>query len=71
VFGLALSAFLTPAFSDLDIPPSLGVVVVGLGVLLRDLLLAVLGALLGAIAWPRSSRSGTSPSKRPSTCSDA
>jgi hypothetical protein len=56
VFGLALSAFLTPAFSNLDILPSLGVVVVGRGVLLRDLLLALLGPLLGAIAWPRSLR---------------
>ena len=58
VFGLALSAFLAPPFSGLDILPSLGVVVIGLGVLLRDLLLALLGALLGAIAWPRSLRSG-------------
>jgi hypothetical protein len=49
VFGLALSAFLAPPFSGLDTLPSLGVVVIGLGVLLRDLLLALLGALLGAI----------------------
>jgi hypothetical protein len=49
VVGFALSAFLAPPFSGLDTLPSLGVVVVGLGVLLRDLLLAVLGALLGAI----------------------
>ena len=49
VFGLTLSAFLAPPFSGLDTLPSLGVVVIGLGVLLRDLLLALLGALLGAI----------------------
>jgi hypothetical protein len=49
VFGLAPSAFLAPPFSGLDTLPSLGVVVIGLGVLLRDLLLALLGALLGAI----------------------
>ena len=49
VFGLALSAFLAPPFSGLHTLPSLGVVVIGLGVLLRDLLLAVLDALLGAI----------------------
>jgi hypothetical protein len=49
VFGLTLSAFLAPPFSGLDTLPSLGVVVLGLGVLLRDLVLAVLGALLGAI----------------------
>jgi hypothetical protein len=49
VFGLTLSAFLAPPFSGLDTLPSLGVVVIGLGVLLRDLLLALFGALLGAI----------------------
>ena len=49
VFGLTLSAFLAPPFSGLDTLPSLGVVVIGLGVLMRDLLLALLGALLGAI----------------------
>jgi hypothetical protein len=49
VFGLTLSAFLAPPFSGLDTLPSLGVVVLGLGVLMRDLLLALLGALLGAI----------------------
>jgi hypothetical protein len=37
------------AFLGLDTLPSLGVVVIGLGVLTRDLLLALLGALLGAI----------------------
>jgi hypothetical protein len=40
VFGLALSAFLASPFVGLDTLPSLGVVVIGLGVLLRDLLLA-------------------------------
>src|SRR4051812_42373114 len=49
VFGLTLSAFLAPPFSGLDTLPSLGVVVIGLGVLLRDLVLALLGVLLGAI----------------------
>jgi hypothetical protein len=49
VFGLTLSAFLAPPFSGLDTLPSLGVVVIGLGVLLRDVLLALLGVLLGAI----------------------
>ena len=49
VFGLTLSAFLAPPFSGLDTLPSLGVVVIGLAVLTRDLLLALLGALLGAI----------------------
>ena len=49
VLGLTLSAFLAPPFSGLDTLPSLGVVVIGLGVLLRDLLFALLGVLLGAI----------------------
>ena len=49
MFGLTLSAFLAPPFSGLDTLPSLGVVVIGLGVLTRDLLLALLGVLLGAI----------------------
>jgi hypothetical protein len=49
VFGLTLSAFLAPPFSGLDTLPSLGVVILGLGVLLRDLVLAFVGALLGAI----------------------
>jgi hypothetical protein len=49
VLGLTLSAFLAPPFSGLDTLPSLGVVIVGLGVLLRDLVLALVGALLGAI----------------------
>ena len=49
VFGLTLSAFLAPPFSGLDTLPSLGVVVIGLGVLTRDLLLTLIGALLGAI----------------------
>ena len=47
VFGLTLSAFLAPPFSGLDTLPSLGVVLIGLGVLLRDPVLGV-GALLGA-----------------------
>jgi len=49
VFGLTLSAFLAPPFSGLDTLPALGVVVIGLGVLTRDLLLALVGVLLGAI----------------------
>ena len=49
MFGLTLSAFLAPAFSGRDTVPSLDVVVIGLGVLMRDLLVALVGALLGAI----------------------
>jgi hypothetical protein len=49
VFGLTLSAFLAPPFSGLDTLPSLGVVVIGLGVLMRDLVLALVGVLVGAV----------------------
>jgi hypothetical protein len=49
VFGLTLSAFLAPPFSGLDTLPSLGVVVIGLGVLMRDVVLATVGAVIGAV----------------------
>jgi len=49
VFALTLSAFLAPPFSGLDTLPSLGVVVIGLGVLNRDIVLALAGAVIGAV----------------------
>ena len=49
VFALALTAFLAPPFSGLDTLPSLGVVVMGLGVLMRDALLTMVGAVIGAV----------------------
>jgi hypothetical protein len=49
VFGLTLSAFLAPPFSGLDTLPSLGVVVIGLGVMNRDIVLALAGAVIGAV----------------------
>jgi hypothetical protein len=49
VFGLTLCAFLAPPFSGLDTLPSLGVVVLGLGVLMRDAVLALIGVVIGAI----------------------
>ncbi len=49
VFGLCLTAFLAPPFSGLDTVPSLGVVVLGLGVLCRDLVLAAIGTAIGAV----------------------
>jgi len=48
VFGLALTAFLAPPFSGLDTLPSLGVVVLGLGILLGDIVVAGVGLGLGA-----------------------
>jgi hypothetical protein len=54
VFGLlailgTAGAFLAPPFSGLDTLPALGVVVLSLGVLLEDALIALVGALLGTV----------------------
>ncbi len=49
MLGLTLTAFLAPPFSGLDTLPSLGVVMIGLGVLLRDVALTAAGAVIGAI----------------------
>ncbi len=53
VFGLAVlaltvAAFFSPPFSGLDTLPSLGVVLLALGVLLTDVVLAAVGAAIGA-----------------------
>ena len=62
VFGLAvlaltLSAFLAPPFSGLDTLPSIGVVLLALGVLMRDIALALAGVLVGALGDRRRRRS--------------
>jgi hypothetical protein len=54
VFGLlaivgTAGAFLAPPFSGLDTLPALAVVVLSLGVLLEDGLVALAGSLLGAV----------------------
>jgi hypothetical protein len=49
VLGLSLMAFLAPPFSGLDTLPSLGVVLLSLGVLLDDALLALAGLVIGAV----------------------
>jgi hypothetical protein len=49
VFGFALTAFLAPPFSGLDTLPALGVVVLGLGVLLGDIVIAGIGLGIGAV----------------------
>lgn len=49
VLGLALTAFLAPPFSGLDTLPSVGVVVLALGYLLADVLLALAGVVIGAL----------------------
>jgi hypothetical protein len=53
VFGLAvlllsIGAFLAPPFSGLDTLPSLGAVILSLGVLLEDIAVAIAGVLIGA-----------------------
>jgi hypothetical protein len=49
VFGLALTAFLSPPFSGLDTLPSLGVVILGLGILLGDIVIAGAGFTIGVL----------------------
>lgn len=49
VLGLALTAFLAPPFSGLDTLPSIGVVVLALGYLLADVVLAAAGLLIGVL----------------------
>jgi hypothetical protein len=49
VLGLSVAAFLAPPFSGLDTLPSLGVVVLSLGVLLGDVVVAVAGIVIGAV----------------------
>src|SRR5215208_5537045 len=49
VFVLTLAGFVAPPFTGLDTLPSLGVVLLSLGVLLDDALLALVGVVVGAI----------------------
>ena len=49
VFALTLTAFLAPPFSGLDTLPALGVVVLALGIVLEDLVLAIAGLVIGAV----------------------
>ena len=49
VFAMTAAAFLAPPFTGLDTLPSMGVVVLSLGVLLEDSILAIVGVLVGAL----------------------
>jgi hypothetical protein len=49
VLGLALTAFLAPPFSGLDTLPSIGLVILALGYLLTDVVLAAAGAAIGVL----------------------
>jgi hypothetical protein len=48
VLALTVAAFLAPPFTGLDTLPALGVVLLSLGVLLRDFLIVVVGFVVGA-----------------------
>jgi hypothetical protein len=48
VLGGSLGAFLAPPFTGLDTLPALGVVVLSLGAILEDVLIAIVGLALGA-----------------------
>jgi hypothetical protein len=49
VIGGSAAAFLAPPFTGLDTLPALGVVLISLGVLLEDVLVAAAGTLLGIV----------------------
>lgn len=49
VIGGSAAAFVAPPFTGLDTLPALGVVLISLGVLLEDALIACAGALLGIV----------------------
>lgn len=49
VLVLTLTTFLAPPFTGLDTVPSLGVVLLSLGVLLDDSVLALVGVIVGAV----------------------
>ena len=49
VLALTLAAFVAPPFSGLDTLPSLGIVLLALGVLLEDFFLAIAGFVIGAL----------------------
>jgi len=49
VLALALTAFLAPPFSGLDTLPAVGVVVLALGYLLTDIVVASAGLAIGAL----------------------
>ena len=49
VIGGSAAAFVAPPFSGLDTLPALGVVLVSLGVLLEDALIAAAGVILGIV----------------------
>ena len=49
IFLCALGAFVAPPFSGLDTLPAMGAVIIALGIMLEDILLILLGMVVGAI----------------------
>jgi hypothetical protein len=54
VFGLlvilgSVAAFVAPPFTGLDTLPALGVVLIALGFILEDLLIVIVGVIVGAV----------------------
>jgi hypothetical protein len=49
VLGLALTAFLAPPFSGLDTLPAIGVVALALGFLMKDVVVATAGLVVGVV----------------------
>ena len=49
VIGGSAAAFVAPPFTGLDTLPALGVVLISLGVLLEDVLIAIAGLILGTV----------------------
>lgn len=49
IFVLTLAAFGAPPFSGLDTLPALGVVIISLALILEDILLVVLGVIIGVV----------------------
>jgi hypothetical protein len=49
VLALSVTAFVAPPFSGLDTLPALGIVVLSLGILFEDVVLAAAGTLIGAL----------------------
>jgi hypothetical protein len=48
ILGLAIAAFVAPPFTGLDTLPSLGAVLISVGVLLRDIAIVIIGVVVGA-----------------------
>ncbi len=49
VILLALTAFLAPPFSGLDTLPALGIVILSLGIMLEDWVVAIMGIVVGIV----------------------